>query len=227
MAWIQTIDDGEATGELSEVYDRLREHRGNDRVANILRLHSLNPTALALSADFMEWLMRGESRLTFAQREMIATVTSAVNRCRYCTVAHAESLRGEGADDLAVERIKDDWRELDLTPGERAMLEFCEKLTLSPSAMSREDVERLRSAGWTDRDILDITQICAYFNYRDRLADALGVQIDAVVIERANEGAKRAAAQAVERGETLPADPWDVRTEDPSGSDASQENADS
>ena len=66
------------------------------------------------------------------------------------------------------------------------MLEFCEKLTLAPSTMSREDTQRLRDAGWTDRDILDITQVCAYFNYRDRIADALGVQIDSVTIERAS-----------------------------------------
>ena len=83
MAWIKTIDEGEATGELKEVYDKLMEQRGMDRVANILKLHSLNPQALSLGADFMWWLMRGESRLTFAQREMIATVTSAANQCRY------------------------------------------------------------------------------------------------------------------------------------------------
>jgi len=143
-------------------------------------------------------------------------------------VAHAEFLRGEGADDLAVEQIKDDWRKLDLTEGEREMLEYCEKLTLTPSAMSRQNIDRLRSAGWTDRDILDITQICAYFNYRDRIADALGVQVDSVTIERANAGARRAAAKAAERGEALPADPWDVRTEDDSmASEESQDTSDS
>lgn len=127
-------------------------------------------------------------------------------------MAHAEFLRREGTDDLVVEQIKDDWRKLDLSDGERAMLEFCEKLTLTPSNMSRSDTDRLRDVGWTDRDILDITQVCAYFNYRDRVADALGVQIDSAIIERANEGAKRAAAIAEENGKSLPPDPWDVRT---------------
>ena len=139
-------------------------------------------------------------------------------------MAHAEFLRREGTDDLVVEQIKDDWRKLDLSGGDRAMLEFCEKLTLAPSSMSREDTDRLRGAGWTDRDILDITQICAYFNYRDRIADALGVQIDSVTIERANEGAKRAGVIAEERGKILPADPWDVRTEDSLESEESQES---
>jgi hypothetical protein len=126
-------------------------------------------------------------------------------------VAHAEFLRREGGNDLAVEQIKVDWRKLDLSQAERVMLEYCEKLTLTPSNMTRQDTDRLREAGWTDRDILDITQICAYFNYRDRMADALGVEIDEITIERAREGAARAAEQARLQGDTLPEDPWDVR----------------
>ncbi len=59
-------------------------------------------------------------------------------------MAHAEFLRREGGDDLAVEQIKADWRKLDLSPSERAMLEFCEKLTLTPSSMTRQDTDRLR-----------------------------------------------------------------------------------
>jgi len=73
-----------------------------------------------------------------------------------------------------VEQIKADWRKLDLSPAERVMIEYCEKLTLTPSNITRQDTERLREEGWTDRDILDITQICVYFNYRDRMTDDLG-----------------------------------------------------
>ena len=126
-------------------------------------------------------------------------------------MAHAEFLRREGGDDLAVEQIKADWRKLDLSPAERAMLEFCEKLTLTPSSMTRQDTDRLREEGWTDRDILDITQVCAYFNYRDRMADALGVEIDEITIERARDGAARAAEKARSQGRSLPDDPWGVR----------------
>ena len=51
-----------------------------------------------------------------------------------------------------MEQIKADWRKLDLSPAERAMLEFCEKLTLTPSSMTRQDTDRLREEGWTDRE---------------------------------------------------------------------------
>lgn len=77
--------------------------------------------------------------------------------------------------------------------------------------MTPQDTDCLREEGWTDRDILDITQICAYFNYRDRMANAQGVEIDDITIERAREGAARAAEQARLQGDTLPEDPWGVR----------------
>lgn len=73
------------------------------------------------------------------------------------------------------------------------------------------DILEKGEEGWTDRDILDITQICAYFNFRDRMADALGVEIDETTIERAREGAACAAEQARVQGRFLPEDPWGVR----------------
>ncbi|MGH7772670.1 MAG: carboxymuconolactone decarboxylase family protein [Candidatus Binatia bacterium] len=82
MAWIKTISEDEAQGQLKEVYTYLAKQRGG-RFGNILRVHSLNPEALRRGADFMWWLMRGESRLTTAQREMIATAVSAALHCRY------------------------------------------------------------------------------------------------------------------------------------------------
>lgn len=82
MAWIKVISEKEAEGKLKEVYDYIAKQRGGG-FGNILRVHSLNPEALRRGADFMWWLMRGESRLTPAQREMIATAVSASLHCRY------------------------------------------------------------------------------------------------------------------------------------------------
>ena len=126
-------------------------------------------------------------------------------------MAHAEFLRQEGGDDLAVEQVKSDWREMELTPGEHAMLEYVEKLTLTPSAMTEEDVQKLRDVGWTDRDILDIVQVCAYFNFRVRVVDGLGLEVANWQIQRARAGAERAQKLAAERGVTMPRDLWAVR----------------
>ncbi len=100
---------------------------------------------------------------------------------------------------------------MELSGAEYAMLEFAEKLTLTPSNMRETDVQKLHDAGWTDRDILDIVHVCAYFNFRVRVVDGLGLEVADWQVERARAGAARAAEIAKERGVTMPADPWKVR----------------
>ena len=81
MAWIRTIRPGEASGELREQYDRMRDPAGN--IANILQVHSLNPAALGAHFDLYRILLFGRSELSRAQREMIAVVVSKTNECHY------------------------------------------------------------------------------------------------------------------------------------------------
>ena len=107
--------------------------------------------------------------------------------------------------------MKDDWRRMELTKAEYAMLEYAEKLTLTPSSMTEVDVQKLRDAGWSDRDILDIVHVCAYFNFRVRVVDGLGLELGNWQIQRARAGSERAAKLAQERGVPIPSDPWRVR----------------
>ena len=107
--------------------------------------------------------------------------------------------------------MKDDWREADLSEAEFAMLEWVEKLTLAPSMMTEGDLQHLRDVGWSDRDILDIAHVCAYFNFRVRMVDGLGLELGDWQLERAAAGADRASALASERGVAMPSDPWGVR----------------
>lgn len=81
MAWIKTVPPAEASGELLEQYDRMRDPAGN--VANILQVHSLNPAALRTHFDLYRALMFGRSELSRVQREMIAVVVSKTNGCHY------------------------------------------------------------------------------------------------------------------------------------------------
>jgi uncharacterized peroxidase-related enzyme len=110
-----------------------------------------------------------------------------------------------------VEQVKSDWRDMELTPAEYAMLEYAEKLTLTPSAMSQKDVQKLRDAGWTDRDTLDIVHVCAYFNFRVRVVDGLGLELGDWQVNRARAGAERARKLAEQRGVPMPLDLWGVR----------------
>jgi uncharacterized protein YciW len=91
------------------------------------------------------------------------------------------------------------------------MLEFAEKLTLTPSSMRQADVQKLRDVGWTDRDILDIVHVCAYFNFRVRVVDGLGLEVADWQIQRARAGAAPAAKLAEERRVPMPSDRWNVR----------------
>ncbi len=74
--------------------------------------------------------------------------------------------------------IEQDYREADLSPRERTILDYAVKLTLRPSEMQRSDVARLRGAGLSDGEILDVCQVTSYYNYVNRLADGLGVELE-------------------------------------------------
>jgi len=78
------------------------------------------------------------------------------------------------AADALVSALKVDWRQAALAPEDRALCEYAVKLTLTPGKMGRADVERLREHGFDDRAIHDATQVVAYFNYINRIADGLG-----------------------------------------------------
>lgn len=90
-------------------------------------------------------------------------------------VHHRRGLRQLLEDDELLAAIESDWRSADLSEQREAMLTYVVKLTHSPGAMVSEDVETLRGAGFSDRDILDIVEVAAYYAYVNRIADGLGV----------------------------------------------------
>ena len=75
-----------------------------------------------------------------------------------------------------VDRFAADWRTAGLDAATTALLAHAEKLTVSPAEMGPADIDALRAVGWDERAIHDATQVCAYFNYINRIADALGVE---------------------------------------------------
>ena len=81
MAWIHVIDEDEASGRLKQLYKKYEDPSGG--VDNILKIHSLNPRSLEAHFDLYATVMRGKSDLSLAQREMIAVVSSSLNKCHY------------------------------------------------------------------------------------------------------------------------------------------------
>ena len=109
------------------------------------------------------------------QKEMVATVVSAINGCGYCVEHHGAALEEEAEQPGLTEWVLagDDRAELDERT--RQLVEFAEKLTREPDDMGAADVDELRSVGMSDEEILDLVQLIAYFNYTNRVATALGV----------------------------------------------------
>lgn len=97
-----------------------------------------------------------------------------------------------------MERIKRDWRTAGLCEADRALLAYAEKLTREPSAATEGDLEELRRHGFTDAGLLDAVQIVSYFNYINRIADGLGVDLEDFMAPRsaAQSGAGARAAEA-------------------------------
>ena len=79
-----------------------------------------------------------------------------------------------------VEKLTTDWRDAALSDADRQMLEYTEKLTLGPSEMSESDVVALRDQGFSDSAILDINQVTGYYAFANRLAEGLGIELEAI-----------------------------------------------
>ena len=86
-------------------------------------------------------------------------------------------------DQTLVDALKRDWASADISTADREMLAYTEKLTLRPWEMTEQDVIALREAGFSDAAILDINQVTGYFAFANRLADGLGVELEAYPTE--------------------------------------------
>ncbi len=173
VSWITVIPPEEAEGTLKDVYAILQKQRG--KVSNIMSVQSLNPEAMAAHLDLYIALMFRKGGLRRPEREMIAVVVSAANECEYCVAHHAAALNFYWKDREKLEAFIRDFRSVDLSDRERAMLEYADFLTRNPGGISETHVQRLRDVGFTDADILNIAMITGYFNFVNRIANGLGV----------------------------------------------------
>ena len=147
----------------------------DDDIAGIVASHSLIPDALYHAFATFGALMSPDLPLTRRQHEMIATVVSVTNRCYYCSTSHLEFLRRVTLDDMLVEALRIDYRTAPIDDHDRVMLDYAAQVTRNPSGVTDDHHQQLRAAGFDDRGILQITLIAAWFNYINRVADALGV----------------------------------------------------
>ena len=110
------------------------------------------------------------SHLTKGDREMIVVATSSANGCLYCVVAHGALLRIYEKKPLVTDQVATNYRKADITPRQRAMLDFAMKVCLRSSELGEEDFAPLHAHGFDDEDIWDIAAITAFFGLSNRMA---------------------------------------------------------
>jgi len=115
------------------------------------------------------------SNLTKGDREMIVTTTSAANKCLYCVVAHGAILRIYEKKPLVADQVAVNHRKADITPRQRAMLDFAMKVCTASDEVEDADFAVLHAHGFDDEDIWDITAITAFFGLSNRMASVTGM----------------------------------------------------
>ena len=141
-------------------------------VPNVLLAYAFDNAKLEPFVAMYNELMLGESGLSKLEREMIAVAVSSQNRCYYCLTAHGAAVRQYSGNPLLGEQIVMNYRVARTGKRERAMLDFAVKLTAAPWSVEEADRERLRRAGFSDRDIWDISAVASFFNMSNRVASA-------------------------------------------------------
>lgn len=116
-------------------------------------------------------MLREESSLTPADREMIVVATSGVNSCLYCVVAHGALLRIYSKKPLLADQVATNYRKADITPRQRVMLDFAMKVCEQSAQLSPADFDALHAHGFSNEDAWDIGGIVAFFGLSNRMAN--------------------------------------------------------
>jgi len=149
-------------------------------IPNVLVAYAFDMTKLETFVAMYNDLMLGDSGVSKLEREMIAVAVSSQNRCYYCLTAHGAAVRQYARYPLLGEQMVMNYRAARLNKRQRAMLDFAVKLTAQPGNVEEADRERLRRAGFSDRDIWDISAVTGFFNMSNRVASATDMRPNTV-----------------------------------------------
>ena len=140
-------------------------------IPNVFLALAHRPEEFRAFFAYHDALMEKDGGLTKAEREMIVVATSGANECQYCVVAHGAILRIRAKDPLVADQVAINYRKADITPRQRAMLDFAMQVALDAASIGDEDLAALREYGFSDEDIWDIGAIAAFFALSNRMAN--------------------------------------------------------
>lgn len=173
FSWLAMPGDSVQDERMQKLFAKSRQALGF--VPNVFLGYSLRPSHFTHWFAHFKEITQGESEISIAEREMIAVVVSAHNRCLYCLVSHGAELRIALNDPILGDRIAFDYRRAGLDDRALAICDFAHKLSATPAEMSEADLTRLRDRGLSDVAIFDISETAAMYNFTNRLASATGM----------------------------------------------------
>jgi uncharacterized peroxidase-related enzyme len=163
------VPEAPAEADIKKYFDKCQERIGF--IPNVIKGYAARPARWRAFVTMYHTVMDEKgSKLTPLEREMIAVVVSAVNRCYYCLVAHGQAVRKLSGDPELGEMLVMNYRVAALSERWRAMLDFASKLTETPWRVEEPDREALRAAGFTEEEIWDIGETAAFYNMSNRMA---------------------------------------------------------
>jgi uncharacterized peroxidase-related enzyme len=145
-------------------------------VPNVFLALAHRPEEFRAFFAYHDALMEKPGGITKAEREMIVVATSGANHCQYCVVAHGAILRIRANNSLVADQVAINHRKADITPKQKAMLDFAMKVALESHAVGERDFEALRGQGFSDDDVWDVAAIAAFFALSNRMANVTGMR---------------------------------------------------
>ena len=145
-------------------------------VPNVFLTLAHRPAEFRAFFAYHDALMEKDEGLTKAEREMIVVATSGANNCLYCVVAHGAILRIRAKNPRVADQLATNYRKAEITPRQRAMLDFAMKLALDSGAVGDEDITAVKAHGFDDEAVWDIGAITAFFAMSNRLANLTGMR---------------------------------------------------
>ncbi|MGH6777613.1 MAG: peroxidase-related enzyme [Bradyrhizobium sp.] len=140
-------------------------------IPNVFLTLAYRPDEFRAFFAYHDALMDKDGGLTKVEREMIVVATSSANQCQYCVIAHGAILRIRAKNPLIADQLAVNYRKADITPRQKAMLDFAMKVALQAHIVSEDDFAALSNHGFSNDDVWDIAAIAAFFGLSNRLAN--------------------------------------------------------
>ena len=145
-------------------------------IPNVFLTLAYRPDEFRAFFAYHDALMDKDGGLTKAEREMIVVATSSANQCHYCVIAHGAILRIRAKNPQIADQIAVNYRKADITPRQRAMLDFAMKVSGNAHQVSEADFADIAGHGFSDDDIWDIAAISVFFALSNRMANVTSMR---------------------------------------------------